>query len=99
MQVGLLGDVMLGRGVAQTLTGTPPEPVGRRSEDLRELAGGCDPSWPTSSAASQSGAPRPRRSGTSRSSSVRLRRRSTRWDRESVALPVFKTGEATIPCM
>jgi poly-gamma-glutamate capsule biosynthesis protein CapA/YwtB (metallophosphatase superfamily) len=38
--IGLLGDVMLGRGVAERLAEVPPEEVW--SEELRELCLGCD---------------------------------------------------------
>ncbi|MDP8944288.1 MAG: CapA family protein, partial [Actinomycetota bacterium] len=38
--IGLLGDVMLGRGVAGALESTPPADVW--SPELRELAAGCD---------------------------------------------------------
>jgi poly-gamma-glutamate capsule biosynthesis protein CapA/YwtB (metallophosphatase superfamily) len=38
--IGLLGDVMLGRGVAEALTSTPPEELW--ASDIRALAGECD---------------------------------------------------------
>src|SRR5829696_8791503 len=40
MRIGLLGDVMLGRGVAEALASTPGEELW--SEELRELTGACD---------------------------------------------------------
>jgi poly-gamma-glutamate synthesis protein (capsule biosynthesis protein) len=40
LTIGLLGDVMLGRGVAEALTSTPPAELW--DAQLRELAGGCD---------------------------------------------------------
>jgi poly-gamma-glutamate synthesis protein (capsule biosynthesis protein) len=38
--IGLLGDVMLGRGVAEALASTPPEELW--APEVRELAGECD---------------------------------------------------------
>jgi len=40
LTIGLLGDVMLGRGVAEALASTPPAELW--DPQLRELAGGCD---------------------------------------------------------
>jgi poly-gamma-glutamate synthesis protein (capsule biosynthesis protein) len=40
MRVGLLGDVMLGRGVAEALASTPPDELW--SEEVRELTASCD---------------------------------------------------------